>query len=132
MRFSTILGIILAFSMIGVGIKFPMPEKYVSVGYGYDHKWTDDKGSEYVGGDAYNYQMEASLKAGWVAGVMALKTICINGGIFLLVFCIASNEKSKKLDEQTEVLRTILIRVSEKPTEKTTNTTEINNNLPTL
>ena len=130
MKSTTIFGIILAFIMIGVGIMFPMPEKDIDIGSGYDYKWSENKGSKYVGGDAYNYQMEASLKAGWVAGVIALKTISITAGIILFMLSLISNVKIKELEAQTELLRTIANQTSQNFDNKTG--TEINNNLPVI
>lgn len=43
---------------------------------------------EYVGGDAYNYIIGASLVAGEISGVIVSKTICIVGGILCL--CIGT------------------------------------------
>ena len=48
-----------------------------------DNYYFDDKYStidEYVGGDAYNYIIGASLVAGKTAGAMASKAICFVGG----------------------------------------------------
>ena len=42
---------------------------------------------EYVGGDAYNYIIGASLIGGKIAGVMSMKSIFIVGG--LLIACVA-------------------------------------------
>lgn len=83
MKNSLIFSIAVSVILIGVGIFFPLPDKKIDLSYSYNAKWTGD-GIEYVGGDAYNYQMEASLKAGWVSGVMALKAIFISAGAIIL------------------------------------------------
>ncbi|MBQ7914641.1 MAG: hypothetical protein IJZ28_02540 [Clostridia bacterium] len=52
-----------------------------------DHYVFDDRYSsidEYVGGDAYNYIIGASLVAGKISGTMTTKTICIVGGTLCL------------------------------------------------
>lgn len=83
MKGSQVLGIILAIALIVFGVVFPTPEKHIRVsGYDYDNPWTDSYGEEYVGGDAYNYQMEASLKAGYMGGVLAMKSITFAGVYF--------------------------------------------------
>ena len=38
----------------------------------------------YLGGDAYNYQIEASLRAGEIAGAKATKAVYLLGGFILL------------------------------------------------
>jgi uncharacterized membrane protein len=44
---------------------------------------------EYVGGDAYNYIIGASLVAGKIAGTMTTKAICIVGGFMCIAFGVA-------------------------------------------
>lgn len=132
MKSISIFGIILSLVMFCVGIAFPVPKKDVYVGYGYEHTWFDNEGSEYVGGDAYNYQMEASLKAGWVAGVMALKAISTSTGILLFILSIAHNAKIKELEEQTHILKTIASKLPENLSVSNKQDEKVNDNLPAL
>lgn len=53
-------------------------------GYVFDNKYSSI--DEYVGGDAYNYIIGASLVAGKTAGAMAAKAICIVGGVMCFCF----------------------------------------------
>lgn len=107
MKGSQVLGIILAVALIIFGVAFPVPEKYVSVSsssYAYEYPWTKDRGAEYVGGDAYNYQMEASLKAGYMSGVLALKSISFVGGLLLFFLTLYSRVKCAAIEKQTRLL----------------------------
>ena len=69
-----------------------------------DHYAFDDKYSsidEYVGGDAYNYIIGASLVAGKTSGTMASKAICIVGGMLsicagMVLLSISKNESSNQ------------------------------------
>ena len=96
-----ILGFIVSVSLLCFGIFFPMPKKFVFVSeytsYS-NNKWVNDRGAEYVGGDAYNYQIEASLKAGYACGVMTMKTITSVAGAVLLVsmVIVAGNERIRR------------------------------------
>lgn len=105
MKASHVIGFILAIALIVFGIAFPTPEKHIRVSsYDYDNPWTDAWGEKYVGGDAYNYQMEASLKAGYMSGVLAMKSITFVGGCLLFFLTLYSNVKCAKLDAQTHAL----------------------------
>ncbi len=95
-----LIGVVLSMALIIFGIAFPMPEKHLYVSsYAYRSDWTGN-GEEYVGGDAYNYQMEASLKAGWVSGVVTMKTICICSGVLILFLTFAETEKLRLISER--------------------------------
>ncbi len=53
--------------MITAAHKISIPRKYVSVSssaVAYEYDWSQNTGAQYLGGDAYNYIVEASLKAG--------------------------------------------------------------------
>lgn len=54
---------------------------------------------EYVGGDAYNYIIGASLVAGKMAGRMSAKVVFIVGGIICLCFGLTFFAQSKKEKE---------------------------------
>lgn len=127
-------GIIMAIVLIIVGAVFPVPDKFVNViSYSYDENWFSDKGIEYVGGDAYNYQMEASLKAGWVSGVLALKAVAVSSGILLLMITLYADSKEKAINKQTEILTKIYEAKSiENNSDNTTATTEPKNMVDAL
>ena len=99
-------GIILAIIMICYSISYAVPEKrlYTSSYSWNDYSWSGDTGREYVGGDAYNYQMEASLKAGYMSGVMAKKSVLLVGGVLLLFLTLFSFVKWLTIREQTRLL----------------------------
>lgn len=112
------IGIVVAILLAVFGVAFPLPEKHLYVSsYAYQNNWMED-GEEYVGGDAYNYQMEASLKAGWVSGVLALKAICVASGILLFFGTLYSNNKDKELMKQTSLLEQLLETKSNLPQEQ--------------
>lgn len=99
------LGIIFAIALIVFAIAFPIPQKHIRTsGYKYDIPWTDEYGEEYVGGDAYNYQMEASLKAGYMSGVLAMKSISFVGGLLLLFITLYSHIKCIAIAEQKRLI----------------------------
>lgn len=89
-----IFGLLAAIALIIFGIAFPVPEKYVDVSSNYSayhSSWKENTGAEYVGGDAYNYQMEAALKAGYMSGVLAMKSITFVGGLMLFFLTLYSD-----------------------------------------
>ena len=107
MRASQILGIIVALALIVFGLAYPVPEKYVSVSSSssaYDSSWEENRGAEYIGGDCYNYQIEASLKAGYLTGVLAMKAITFVGGLLLFFLTQYSRLKCLEIEEQTQRL----------------------------
>ncbi len=100
MKGSHVLGILVALVLIVFGAVYPVPDKgiYVSSSYtAYDKTWIENTGAEYLGGDAYNYQVEASLKAGYMSGVLAMKSITFASGILLFFITLYSNNKNKYL-----------------------------------
>lgn len=109
MKLSHVIGILAAMALIIFGSVFPVPEKPLHVSM-YIGGWFED-GGEYVGGDAYNYQMEASLKAGWVSGVMALKAITISSGVVLFCLMLAAHTKCKVIEQQTALMNEIIRRL---------------------
>lgn len=112
----SITGIIIAIIMIGFGIIYPVPQKnlYVDDSYkAYQYDWAKNKGAQYVGGDAYNYQIEASLKAGYIAGVLAMKTITFVGGILLFFFSTYTYNKATLLEKSNEISNNISLDVEE-------------------
>ena len=100
-----IFGIIMSLLLIIFGAVFPVPEKQVNtIDYCYDKSWFYRYGEEYVNGDAYNYQIEDSLKAGWVSGVLTMKSISVATGILLFSITIYADKKHKELEKQTKLL----------------------------
>lgn len=111
-----ILGILAAIALIVFSAVYPVPEKYVFVSssrYAYDYSWSENTGAEYLGGDAYNYQVEASLKAGYLTGVLALKAITFVGGVLLFFTTLYSRVKCAAIEAQTHML-TELAHAAEK------------------
>lgn len=102
MKPSHILGIILAIALIVFAVAYPVPDKYVYVSSSskaYDYSWDKNIGAEYLGGDAYNYQVEASLKAGYFSGVVVMKTLCFAAGILLFFLTLYSHAKCAQMEE---------------------------------
>lgn len=107
MQASKTWGIIISILLIVFAVIYPVPEKKVDVSgsySAYDNSWADNEGAEYIGGDAYNYQIEASLKAGYVSGVLALKGITFVGGILLLFHTMFSSAKCAVGEAQSRLL----------------------------
>ena len=68
----SIVGIIAGFCLIIVSFFVSVPDRVI----------TDPK--KYIGGDAYNYQIEATIRAGEIAGAKTAKAIYLVGGFILL------------------------------------------------
>ncbi|MBE5805057.1 MAG: hypothetical protein E7316_11175 [Clostridiales bacterium] len=96
---------IFACVVILLGLAYPVPNKEVYVSGYRTTPWVTNRGVEYVGGDAYNYQIEATLKAGYMAGVLAMKSITFVGGALLLFLAWTAEKKNAQLQEQTALLR---------------------------
>lgn len=108
MKAHKILGIIAAIALAIFGLVFPVPEKHLRVSsYSYNNNWMET-GEEYVGGDAYNYQMEASLKAGWVSGVLSMKAICTSSGVLLFFLILMAESHEKEIRKQNECLERVI------------------------
>ena len=109
MKISHVCGWVISIAMIVFGSAFHVPEKHLRVSsYSYDVGWNELYGEEYVGGDAYNYQMEASLKAGYMGGVMTMKTLCVVSGILLLFLTVYSAERNHAIERQTKLLAKLI------------------------
>lgn len=107
MKVSHIISFIIALGMITLGSFYPVPEKYVNVSglsSAFNSDWKENKGAEYIGGDAYNYQIEASLKAGYMSGIISMKAIFFVGGMILLSLTSLSCIKCSYVKKQTELL----------------------------
>ena len=85
------VGIIFAVNMIHTAQTTTVPEKHVYVSSSssaYYKDWWENTGAEYLGGDAYNYIVEASLKAGYYSATVTSKTIRETGGMILLFLSV--------------------------------------------
>ena len=85
-----IIGIILAAILLVLGFLSTTPDKYIK-SYG------DGKMYEYVGGDAYNYIIEASLRGGEIAGAKTAKAIyfAAAGILFVLSLSFLATDEGK-------------------------------------
>lgn len=85
-----IIGIILAAILLVLGFVSTTPDKYIK-SYG------DGKMYEYVGGDAYNYIIEASLRGGEIAGAKTAKAIyfAAAGILFVLSLSFLATDEGK-------------------------------------
>lgn len=101
-----VLCAIVAIAMIIFGIAYPLPGKYVNVSEKYipydEVWWKDDTGKEYINGDCYNYQIEASLKSGYMSGGMTMKSISFVGGWILLCLAISAYDRNRRFDHQSD------------------------------
>ena len=93
----SIIVILIGIALVAVGLVIAVPGDHLTTysiladKYGYSYI------KEYVGGDAYNYIIGASLVAGHISGNLAMKAIFIAGGVItacmgLLSFAWASKE----------------------------------------
>ena len=83
-----IAGFILAAVFLILGFTSTTPDKYIK-SYG------DGKMYEYVGGDAYNYIIEAALRGGEISGAKTAKAIYfgVAGVLFVLSFSLVSADE---------------------------------------
>ncbi len=89
-KFTSIIAMITGVALLVLGIFLEEPSTRLNVSFL----------NMYVGGDAYNYIMEASLVAGKIAGIKAQKAIFISCGTMvfctgLISFAYSLKEKSK-------------------------------------
>ena len=100
-----VLCAIVAIALIIFGIAYPLPGKCVNVSEKYiprdEISWKDDIGREYINGDCYNYQIEASLKSGYMSGGMTMKSISFVGGWILLCLAISAYDRNRRFDHQS-------------------------------
>ena len=100
-------GIIVSIVLIAFAVIYPVPEKHMHVSgsySAYDNSWADNEGAEYIGGDAYNYQIEASLKGGYVSGILAMKAINFVGGLLLFFYTLLASAKCAASEAQVQIL----------------------------
>lgn len=79
--------IVIALLLIIFGIALPIPKKHIDTWRtgAFGSEWKGDEYTEYVGGDAYNIMIEASLRGGIIAGRTIAKTILIVSGIAICI-----------------------------------------------
>lgn len=104
------------FICLGIFTKIPSRE----IGWNY---------KEYVGGDAYNLIIEASIRGGEIAGAQITKTIYIVFGTALLIISTVLNiwhqnkifkNKTNNMQSQSDELKQITVEESEIQNEKET------------
>lgn len=78
---------LIAIALVIFGIILPIPEKHIDTWRtgALGSEWSGDEYTEYVGGDAYNIMIEASLRGGIIAGRTIAKTILIVSGIVIYI-----------------------------------------------
>ena len=90
-----ICSIILGTFLILTGFFLKIPPKEIDT-WKISSRYEDEQYTEYVGGDAYNIMIEASLRGGTISGRMISKAIYEVGGIIVLIagiaFIVASNK----------------------------------------
>lgn len=77
----TTAGVIITIILLIISIAVPVPEK--------DINWYDCE--TYVGGDAYNYIIEASLRSGQISGRTAAKAILASTAVLVIFLTVAFN-----------------------------------------
>lgn len=101
--FSIVLGVIL----IAVGLLWRIPGEALTTRTSLNGESTENyvRGNtysaidEYVGGDAYNFIIGASLVAGEITGVLVSKTICVVGGALCICMGMTTLNKTQKEDQ---------------------------------
>ena len=111
------------FICLGIFTKIPSRE----IGWNY---------KEYVGGDAYNLIIEASIRGGEIAGAQITKTIYIVFGTALLIISTVLNiwhqnkifkNKTNNMQSQSDELKQITVEESEIQNEKEKDLAKKNN-----
>ena len=82
-----VLGIVLFI----IGIVYRIPYTYIN------------DATRYVGGDAYNYIIEASIKGGKISGATVAKAVYISIGTLLFSFGLFVNLVSSVLENKNEI-----------------------------
>lgn len=91
MKLSSIL-ILIGFLFFIIGILYQIPDRLIPYNY-----------EEYVGGDAYNLIIEASIRGGEIAGAMVLKAIYTVFGTSLLI--IGFEKRKQEADVASAVIQ---------------------------
>lgn len=115
MKASQILCIIIAIALLIFGFVYPLPTKRVETSSrysAYDSGWGENIGAEYVGGDCYNYQIEASLKAGYFTGILTMKSISVLGGLILFFLALFSKLQCDNAQRKIDYLKIMADKLS--------------------
>lgn len=91
-----IIGLILSIALIVMGVLTPIPDKKIST-----YSYSSNGYTEYVGGDAYNIQIEASLRGGEIAGGTTARAVYISFGIVLLFLSLVFDSMNIKPSTNT-------------------------------
>lgn len=92
-----------------VGLFTPIPSKELTT-----YELLDDKYSvieEYVGGDAYNYIIGASLVGGEIAGAKTQKTVFISTGLLIICLGLCMLAFSKENTDEITLPETVETKV---------------------
>ena len=103
-----IAGIILAVVFLILGFTSTTPDKYIK-SYG------DGKMYEYVGGDAYNYIIEASLRGGEIAGAKTAKAVYFAAAGILFVLSLSFIASDEGKDEIRSDIRAVKDEIRDAP-----------------
>ena len=68
---------------------------------------------KYIGGDAYNYQIEASILGGEIAGAKTTKALYLIGGIVLFFGSLISFKFSNEFSSQNDLLQNIANKIND-------------------
>ena len=96
-----IVGIILSVVFLVMGFISNAPDKYIK-SYG------DNKMYEYVGGDAYNYIIEAALRGGEISSAKTSRAIYFGAAGILLVISLSfltTDEDKERISNQLSNIR---------------------------
>ena len=77
-----IIGILFACGFLVLALTIKIPDKYIS-------SWGSGKMTEYVGGDAYNYIIEASLRGGEISAAYTQRAIYFSIAAVLFVISLS-------------------------------------------
>lgn len=91
-KLAGITGIVLAVVFMVLGFCSTTPDKYI-------RSYGSNKMYEYVGGDAYNYIIEAALRGGEIAGAKTTKAVYFGVAGILLVISLSSLSGGEKTGE---------------------------------
>ena len=83
-KFVGIVGLLVAIALLVAGFCIAVPDNYIP-------SWKDlDQGGmeEYVGGDAYNFIIEAGLRGGEIAGATISKAVCFAASGIALILAL--------------------------------------------
>ena len=106
-KFAGVVALLLAALFVYMAYTTEIPDRYIST-------WGSNKMTEYVGGDAYNFIIEAALRGGEISGAMTRQAIFYAVGAVLGVLGLACLGGQKKdtavkdaVDAQTGTLQAI-------------------------